>query len=119
MTRSTQTCHNPDARAFPRRGAPVLAPCKYASWRHERAVDSDGSVNAALFGHTTLDALSHPTLQHANSDRSTRVPPMISASLRLGPNNYVKTQFGNGHRLLLVTGQMFVTDQALQIAHHR
>jgi hypothetical protein len=47
---------------------------------------SDESLNAALFGCAALDMPSHPTLRHANSDRSTRVPPTFSAGLRLGPN---------------------------------
>jgi hypothetical protein len=36
-----------------------------------------------------------------------------------GPATTWKTQIGNGHRLLLVTGKTLVTDQALQIIHHR
>jgi hypothetical protein len=61
-------------------------PCKHISWQHPRAAGSDESLNAALFGCVALDAPSHPTLQHANSDRSTRVPPTFSAGLRLGRN---------------------------------
>jgi hypothetical protein len=102
-------CHL-DAQASPqwRVGRQFPTPCKHASWQHTRAAGSDESLNAALFGCATLDASSHPTLQHANSDRGTRVPPTTSAGLRVGHNvanssrgqtNWVSTEvLGGGAR---------------------
>jgi hypothetical protein len=46
-------------------------------------------------------------------------PPLLSLSLRGGGRHYMKTHFGNRHRLPLVTGKALVTDQVLQMSQER
>jgi hypothetical protein len=65
-----------DARTSPLRSVGHQFPmsCKHTSWRRTRVVSSDKEHNAAVLSCTVINMPSHPTLQHANSDRGTRVP---------------------------------------------
>jgi hypothetical protein len=51
-----------------------------------RTVNLDKILNVALLSRAAINSPSHPTLQHANSDRGTQVPPTINTGLRLGLN---------------------------------